>query len=136
MEAGDYLHIGPYVSVIGGAGALLRIGHFCNIAAGSRIVCGSDAFHGDGLVGSAAIPESYRDTIIRKPVTLERFANVASNVVLVPGVTLAEGCVVGACSLVLRSTDPWTIYAGVPARPIGTRPRDKMIGYARELGYE
>ncbi|WP_245150942.1 acyltransferase [Pseudomonas fluorescens] len=32
-----------------------------------------------------------------------------------PGVTIKEGCSVGAMALVTKSTDPWGIYAGIPA---------------------
>jgi acetyltransferase-like isoleucine patch superfamily enzyme len=52
-----------------------------------------------------------------------------------PGVTLAEGCVIGANSLVTKDTEPWTIYMGSPAMPIKKRPKDKMLLYAKELGY-
>ena len=37
--------------------------------------------------------------------------------------------------LVTEDTEPWTIYVGVPARPVKTRPRAKMLEYARRLGY-
>jgi galactoside O-acetyltransferase len=70
------------------------------------------------------------------PVIFERFASAGTNVVVLPGVTLAEGSVVGACSLVTKSTEPWTIYVGVPAKPLKARRKDKMIEMARELGYE
>jgi galactoside O-acetyltransferase len=66
---------------------------------------------------------------------LELFAGVGTNVVVLPGVTLAEGSVIGACSLVTKSTEPWTVYAGIPAKPLKSRRRDKMIAMARELGY-
>ena len=134
-EIGDYVHIGPYVTVIGGAEARLVMGHFTNLAAGTRIICGSDRFQGDGLIGPASLPAKYKDTMKLAPVILENFANVGTNAVIMPDVTLAEGSVVGACSLVTKSTEPWTIYTGIPARPVKPRPRDKMIAYAAELGY-
>jgi dTDP-4-amino-4,6-dideoxy-D-glucose acyltransferase len=133
-EIGDYIHIGPYVTVIGGAEGRLRMGHFSSIAAGSRVICASDEHLGHGLPGPT-IPEEFRDRITREPVVFERFANVATNVVITPGVTLGEGCVIGACSLVTGNTEPWTVYYGVPARPIRERPRDRMLAAAKALGY-
>src|SRR2546421_3193574 len=50
-QLGDYIHIGPYVTVIGGAPALLKMAGFNTIGAGSRILCASDEFLGAGLVG-------------------------------------------------------------------------------------
>ena len=133
-ELGDYIHIGPYVTVIGGAEGRLKMEHFTTIAAGSRIICGSDEHLGYGLVGPTA-PEAWRDRIVLAPVTLQRFASVATNVVVVAGVTLGEGSVVGACSLVTHDTEPWTIYAGTPAKPIKVRPRERMLAAAKALGY-
>jgi acetyltransferase-like isoleucine patch superfamily enzyme len=134
-EIGDYVHISPHVSVIGGATGVLRMGHFTNLAAGCRIICGSDEFLGYGLIGSAAIPVVYRDKMRVSPVTLANFANIGSNSVIMPGVTLGEGSVVAACTFVNRDTEPWTIYAGVPARPIKLRRRDLMLAHAKSLGY-
>lgn len=132
---GDYIHIAPYVSVIGGAEGRLTMSDFTTIAAGSRLVCASDEHLGEGFVGPT-IPDKYRDRVIRGPILFERFASVGTNVVILPGVTLAEGSVVGACSLLTKSTEPWTIYTGVPAKAMKSRPREKMLAMARELGYE
>ena len=130
---GDYIHIGPQVTVIGGASALLCLAGFNTIGAGSRILCASDEFLGAGIVGIA--PPEFRDVVHTKPVIFETFASVGTNVVIHPGVTLAEGSVVGSCSLVTKSTEPWTIYRGVPARPWKKRPGKTMISYAHKLGY-
>lgn len=129
----DYVHVGPYVSVIGGAEASLTMQGFNTAGAGSRIVCASDEFLGEGLVGMA--PPEFRDRIRYAPVVFEQFASIGTNVVIHPGVTLAEGSVIGSCALVTRSTEPWTIYHGVPARPVRQRPRDKMLAAARAMGY-
>lgn len=130
---GDYIHIGPYVTVIGGAPALLRMVGFNTIGAGSRILCATDEFLGAGLVGMS--PPEFRDNVHVEPVIFETFASVGSNVVIHPGVTLSEGSVVGSCSLLTRSTEPWTIYRGIPARPWKERPKEKMIAAAQSMGY-
>lgn len=44
--------------------------------------------------------------------------------VVLPGVTIGEGAVVAAGSVVSRDVEPYTIVAGVPARPVGQRQRD------------
>jgi dTDP-4-amino-4,6-dideoxy-D-glucose acyltransferase len=133
-QIGDYIHIAPYITVIGGATVKLIMDNFTTIAAGSRIVCASDGHLGDGLIGPT-IPDEFRDSVTFGNVIFKKFASIGTNVVVLPGVTLAEGSVVGACSLVTKDTEPWTIYAGVPARPIKIRPKDNMIEYAKKLGY-
>jgi acetyltransferase-like isoleucine patch superfamily enzyme len=130
---GDFIHIGPYVTVIGGEKAFLQMIGFNTIGAGSRILCASDEFLGAGLVGIS--PPEYRDNIIYAPVVFKMFASTGSNVVVHPGVTFAEGSVVGSCSLVTKDTEPWTIYYGIPALPIKARPKKRMIEAAKALGY-
>lgn len=133
-QIGDYVHIGPYVIVIGGENGLLHMGDFSSIAAGSRIICASDRHLGEGLPGPT-IPKKYGDRLNIAPVIFEDFANVATNVVIFPGVTLREGCVIGAGSVVTKTTEPWTIYMGIPSKPRKTRERSTMIEMAKELGY-
>ncbi len=131
-DIGSFVHIAPYVTVIGGAQGRLVMGNFASAAAGSRIICGSDEHLGAGLVGPT-IPAEYADRLQVAPVIFERAANVATNVVILPGVTLAEGTVVGACSLVRESTEPWGVYVGVPARRIKDRPSKQMLEYMNDL---
>ena len=133
-KIGNYIHVAPFVSCIGGEAGLLRMGHFATIAAGTRIICGSDEHLGYGLVGPT-IPPQYRDRVAVKPVILEKFVGVGTNVVIMPGVTLGEGCVIGTCSLVLRDTEPWTVYVGIPAIPLKSRPKERMLEAARKMGY-
>lgn len=133
-DIGDYVHLAPYITVIGGEKSHLIVEDFVTIAAGSRIIAGSDLFQGDGFT-SVTVPEKYRDSVNHSVVTIKRFAGIGTNVVVFPGVTIAEGTVIGACSLVTKDTEPWTIYTGVPAKPIKVRPKENMIEYAKEMGY-
>jgi len=131
---GDYTHLSPYTTIIGGADSTLIVEDFVTIAAGCRLICGSDRFMGDGFT-SVTVPTEYRDTVDIGTIRCSRFAGIGTNVVIMPNVTIGEGSVIGACSFVTEDTEPWTIYVGVPARPIKIRPSKKMLEYAEKLGY-
>jgi dTDP-4-amino-4,6-dideoxy-D-glucose acyltransferase len=133
-EIGDYVHLSPYITVIGGAQSKLIIEDFVTVAAGSRIIRGSDKFLGEGFT-SVTVPDKYRDDVLFSEIKLKKFSGIGTNAVIMPGVTIAEGSVIGACALVTKDTEPWTIYAGIPAKPIKIRPKEKMLKYAKELGY-
>lgn len=134
LTIGDYVHISPHVSVIGGKTTGLTVEDFCFLSVGSRYVCGSEMFFGAGLIGPL-IPDEFKDDQDLRPIMLKRFSGALANSVIMPGVVMAEGSVLGANSLLKHNTEPWTVYAGSPARPIRTRNRDKCYQYAEKLGY-
>lgn len=134
LSIGDYVHISPHVSVIGGSQGRLEVGDFCFISTGARVICSSEKFMGDGLVGPF-IPEDYKDIILRGTVKLERFSGMCANSIVMPGVTLAEGSVLGANSFLKEDTEPWGIYAGSPARLIKKRRSDIIYNNAKKMGY-
>ena len=134
IKIGDYVHIAPYTIVIGGNEASLIMEDFSGISAGSKIVCAGDDF-ASGYLMNPQVPEKYRK-VINNPVVFKRFSCVGVNSVVLPGVVLAEGSVVGANSTLTKSTEPWTIYVGSPARPIKVRPRDHAQRLIKEMGYE
>lgn len=127
---GSYIHIAPSVSIIGGAPALITMEDFTNIGSGGRIVCATDDFT-QGLI-SPVVPIEHR-TVINKPVTFKRYATLGVNCTVLPGVTLGEGCIVGAGSVVTKDTEPWTVYAGCPAKPIKPRESKRIIESAQKL---
>jgi acetyltransferase-like isoleucine patch superfamily enzyme len=135
LSIGDYVHISPHVSVIGGKDTALNIEDFCFISTGARLICASEEFNGNGLIGPL-IPKKYKDDLLLSPIIMKVFSGVCANSVVMPGVTMAEGSVLGANSFLKESTEPWTIYAGNPAKPIKLRKNKMMYKYAKELGYE
>lgn len=46
---------------------------------------------------------------------------IGYDVKIMPGVTVADGCVIGAGSIVTKNTEPYSVYAGVPAKKISER---------------
>ncbi len=55
------------------------------------------------------------------PVVIGDYAWIATGAIILPGVTLGEGAVVGAGSVVIRDVAPFTIVAGNPAVVIKRR---------------
>lgn len=135
MTVGDYIHIGPYVTVIGGLYGSVIVRNFAGISTGAKIICAGERMLGGGLIGPV-VPPDYKDDIVGGTIVLEEFSLVGANAVIMPGSVLAEGAVLGSNSFLKGSTEPWTIYVGNPARPIRARASDTMKSYARALGYE
>jgi acetyltransferase-like isoleucine patch superfamily enzyme len=54
-------------------------------------------------------------------VTIEDDVWMGANVTLLKGVTIGEGCAIGAGSVVTRSIPPYSIAVGNPCRPIKAR---------------
>jgi acetyltransferase-like isoleucine patch superfamily enzyme len=53
-----------------------------------------------------------------RPIVIYDKAWIAMGVIILPGVTIGEGCIVGAGSVVTRDLPAWTLAAGNPARAI------------------
>jgi galactoside O-acetyltransferase len=123
-EVGRYVHIACHSSVIGGGE--LSIGDYAVVATGARILTATDTFR-DGARMSTHLPAELR-AVVDSPVVIRSDAFVGANAVVMPGVTIAEGAVAGAGSVVTRDLEAWTIYVGVPARPVGRRPLPRRPG--------
>ena len=132
-KIGDYIHISPYVCIIGGADATLIMEDFTGISAGSKLVVLGDDFT-KGLI-NPTVPIKYRYPVGGE-IIMRRFATVGVNSVVMPGVEMAEGSVLGANSLLTKNTVPWTIYGGSPARAVGFRDKKEILESAKEMGYD
>jgi len=61
------------------------------------------------------------------PITVEDNVWIGTRAKILAGVTIGEGAVVGAGSVVTKDVEPYTIVGGVPAKFI--KNRDKVINY-------
>ena len=70
------------------------------------------------------------------PVIIEDYVFIGSRAMIMPGVTIGRGAAVGAGAIVTKSVEPYTIVAGVPAKPIGMRRPDLTyhLDYRKFLG--
>lgn len=120
---GSFVHIASFASILGGGDIVIE--DFAGVSSGVRLYTGNDDYSGACLTGPT-VPAPYR-VPIRSFIHIGKHAIIGANSVVLPGVTLGEGAIVGANSLVKRDCDPWTMYAGSPARGFKSRPKDKIL---------
>lgn len=116
---GSYVHLAAFVFLSGQFGLL--VDDFAHVSPRATLLTGNDDYSGQWLPGPFA-PQELR-SLQSGRIHLQPHSMVGAHSVVLPGVTFGEGAVVGALSLVKESLEPWSIYAGVPARLIGPRGR-------------
>lgn len=125
--------IGKGVRIQGGARVWqpwrLSIGDFSWVDSGVSLYSADDISIGANAViseGSFICTASHDISsptfgLLTKPVSIGDCAWIAARATVLPGVSIGEGAVVAACSVVTKDAPPWTVVAGNPAKPIASR---------------
>ena len=124
---GDNTKIGPFVEIQKN----VTVGRNCKIQSHSFLCEGvsieDEAFIGHGVMfindrfprsatASGALQSEADWKVI--PTVIKKGASIGSNATILCGVTVGEGAIVGAGSVVTKDVPPRTIVAGNPARVI------------------
>ena len=142
-EVGDYTYGHKNKEIIhSGEGKKLIIGKFCSIAEGVKVFLGANhrvdwfttypfGHHNESkfpkLDKNNGHPASKGDVIIGNDVWL------GNSCVIMSGVTIGDGAVIAAHSIVTKDVEPYTIVAGNPARQNRKRFSDEVISKLLEL---
>lgn len=130
------MFIGAY-SYINNGGYLrdnVFIGRFCSI--GRRVTIGAGMHNMYGLSthpfikgsASSSFYQSASDVNPRKGFTIiESDVWIGDGVVITPGVTVGQGAIIGANTVVTKDVDPYSIVGGVPAKLIRQRFPENII---------
>ena len=121
LAFGRNVYIGPFGLIAGGRPGIV-FADFTTLAYRVSIFSQSDDYSGATMANPTVAAEYKQE--IEAEVRLGRHSIVGAGSTVMPGVELGEGTAIGAMSLVMGSTDPWTIHAGSPARKI----RDRKTG--------
>jgi phosphonate metabolism protein (transferase hexapeptide repeat family) len=117
------------------------IGKFANIAARTRVNPGQHPMHRatqhhfqyrSRMYGMGEDDPAFFAWRREKPVTIGHDVWIGHGAVIQSGVTIGDGAVVGSNAVVTKDVAPYTIVAGVPARPIRSRfPADIQAALRR-----
>lgn len=126
---GNYIHIAAFCGLFGGGGGI-EMKDFSGLSSRVSIYSGSDDYSGDFLTGPC-IPLRFRK-INESRVILEKHALVGTGSTILPGVTLNEGAVLGAMSLLTKNALAWRIHTGIPAKDFKDRKKE-LLNMEKEL---
>ncbi len=112
-------------------GSNIEINDYVHIAAGEKIIIGdhvliagkvfiSDINHGNykGQNSDSPLSVPNKRGLSTRPVIIENNVWIGESVSILPGVTIGQGSIIGANSVVSRSIPPAVIAVGSPAKPV------------------
>ena len=123
ITIGNYVHIAAYTALYGGDNGI-NIHDFANISSKIVVYSISDDFSGKTMT-NPMIPDKYKN-VQSKEVVIERHVIIGPGCVVLPGIVLKEGSSFGAMTLINRSSEPWSINAGIPFRKLRDRSKELL----------
>lgn len=121
ITIGKNVHIAAYCNLAGGELGI-EMEDFSGLAYGCHVFTQSDDYSGASMT-NPTIPKKYKNETFKK-VLISKHVIIGTASIILPGVQIAEGCSVGAMSMLTKSTKPWGIYFGIPAKRIKERKKD------------
>lgn len=107
------LELADYVSIASSA----QIYNVDRVSIGSKVTVSQEAF----ICTASHDVACKNKPLIHSPIRLGDFSWVCARAIVLPGVTIGEGSVVGAGSVVTKDVEPWTVVGGNPAKFIKKR---------------
>jgi putative colanic acid biosynthesis acetyltransferase WcaF len=107
LEAGDECGVADGAIIYNQAP--IRLGRRVVISQGSHLCTGTHDYEDPDF------------PLVAKPITVGDQAWIAAECFVHPGVTIGEGAVIGARSVITKDVPPWMVCAGNPCAPIKPR---------------
>lgn len=121
-KVGKGCFMGDYIRIDTSHPDMITVEDNVSIASGSRLLCHQRDFS-DFCVGDDYMKLGY----VVKPIVLKKGCLVGMESFVMPGVTIGEGAIVGAGSLVTKDIPAWTIAAGRPAKVLKEIPKREIV---------
>lgn len=131
LELADNVHLSAGCKIIGGRRAVVTFAQYATLSPGVVLAAGSDDYVSG--IATPLVPMEVKGNAQIGYIHLEKHSIVGSNSVVLPNVTFGEGAAVGALSLVKYDLNPWTLYAGIPAKKIKSRNRETILALESKL---
>lgn len=114
LDEGSYANLG--LKVVPNSNELcVYIGKHVSIAPNVTFICDSAPNNSSEM---QALPYVREHLINAADIIVKDHAWIGANVTIMPGVTIGDHSVIGAGSIVFSNVEPYSVYAGTPARKI------------------
>lgn len=124
LKIHSYVHISAGSKIIGGRNSYVEMHEFSTLAPNVVLSAGSDDYTGG--VATPLVPLEFKGEAKIGKIILHKHCIVGAGSIVLPDVTFHPGASVGALSLVNKDLEEWKLFAGVPARFIKVRLKDKI----------
>jgi galactoside O-acetyltransferase len=121
VSFGKYVHIATHTSISGGNAGII-FSDFASCAYNCHLFSKTDDYGGSSMT-NPTVPQKYANPK-EGPIYIGRHVIIGTGSIVFPGTRIEDGCSIGAMSLVNKSTEPFSIYVGVPAKKIKPRKKD------------
>jgi len=131
LKTGNNIQICSHAVLSGGKEHTITLGNWCFVGYGSKLFCASEDYSGD----YGPVNEFWgNNKIFRGDITFKDHSGIASDVIVLPGVTFPEGCTIGASSFVYSKSklDEWSVYLGNPLNFHKKRNKENVIKFAND----
>ena len=131
LELEGYNHISAGCKIIGGSSSKLVMKPFSTFSPNVVVAAGSD----DYLSGIATpmVDIEFKGNVEYSNVIIGRHSIIGSGSVILPNIIVNDGATVGALSLVNKNLEEWCLYAGIPAKKIKNRSKDKILQLEKDF---
>ena len=120
-HVGKNTFFGDYVRMDTSYADMIYIGDYSHVTSGCRLLCHQRDLTGY-CVGDNAAELGYKTGEIH----IGKGVMVGMETIIMPGVTIGDGAIIGAGSIVTRDIPAWTIATGRPARVVKQIPERKI----------
>lgn len=132
LEVGRFCHIASNSVILGGGGKGKCIFEdLTGCAPGARIITATDDY--TGSMAGPNMPDEFQENAYSGLVHIKSYTILGANTVVMPNVTMEEGAITNALTLVRKNLEPWTIYGGNPMRRIGARDKERGLESVRNF---
>ena len=109
VSLGDYIHVTAINSIT-----------ICDGVLTGRWVTISDHSHGHVEPEEMSMAPNYRELFSKGAVYIGKNVWIGDKASIMPGVTIGEGCIVGANTVVTKDVPPYSVVVGSPAKIVKT----------------
>lgn len=133
LELGKYSHIAPHCVLAGGKDYIVQIRDYCSLSSGVKIYCASNDFVNDLIIINPGF--DYGANNVSGNVDIKNYVGIGTNTVIMPNQLIPEGVAIGGMSWAPANFPfkPWTVYAGIPIKPIGKRNKINVLNQVKKI---
>ena len=134
LKTGSNVQICSHAVLGGGSQHTVTMGDWSFIGYGSKLFCGSEDYTGE----HGPVNDFWgSNKVYHGDISIGNYSGIASDVILMPGVNLPDGCNIGLKSVVWAKDElkPYSIYFGNPLKFHKNRDKDAILRLASDPSF-